>query len=380
MRRVFIVIAALLVLSLGACTKAGGGANSGAQTSSPSSLGSASPSSSPPTVSGSNASAPSGTVPKVVQDIRPSVVRVAVGSQSRSGPFGLSTQASGTGTGIILDSQGHILTNNHVVTLESSSLASSISVDMPNGKTVTAKVVGQDPETDLAVIQVNSSDLSGAKPAQWAEPNSIQVGEPVVAIGYALDLGGDPTVTTGVVSATERQIQEQQPISGAIQTDAPINPGNSGGPLVDLNARVIGVNTAGLTGTVGQPVQGINFAISVATAKPVSDALIAHGKVTRGFMGVGVRNMTPELAQTNNLGVNHGALVGQVTSGSPADQAGLKPGDVIVKIGNTNVNNTGDLTNALMSNPPGSKTQVTYYRGKTQHTADITVAQRPAGT
>jgi serine protease Do len=374
MRRVLVAVPILLVLVLGACTKTAVPAAPG-----PSSSGSGTLPPAASAASGSSASAPSGTVPSVVSEIRPSVVRVDVGAQAR-GPFGLSGQEQGTGTGILLDSQGHVLTNNHVVTLESNNVASSIQVTLANGKTENAKVVGQDPQTDLAVVQVNAGDLSGTKPAQWADPSSIQVGEPVVAMGYALDLGGEPTVTTGVVSALNRQIQEQQPISGAIQTDAPINEGNSGGPLLDLDARVIGINTAGLTGSEGQPVQGINFAIGVETAKPVATALIAHGKVTRGFMGVGVVNMTSELAQSDNIGVDHGALIRQVNNGSPADQAGLKSGDVIVKVGSYSINNTGDLTIALMNYPPGSTTQVGYYRGKDQHTANIKLAQPPSSS
>jgi putative serine protease PepD len=323
-------------------------------------------------------------VEKVVQDMQNSVVRVVVAGQVPQpiGPFGGGqlAQAQGVGTGMVLDSQGHILTNNHVVTLETSTPAQSVQVDLPNGKTVNAKLVGNDPLTDLAVIQISSSDASGLKPIQWADTSSIIVGEPVVAIGYALNLGGAPTVTTGVVSGVNRNINETAAtISGAIQTDAAINPGNSGGPLLDLSDHVIGVNTAGLTGTSQQPAQGLNFAISEQTAQPVEQALIAQGHVTRGYMGVGVQDVTQELAQADSLGVDHGAGIGQVQQGSPAAQAGLKVGDIITKVGDVAINNTGDLTTALTKYGPGTKVTVTFYRGNSQQTTDITLGQRPSG-
>jgi len=328
---------------------------------------------------------PAATTPieKVVQALRPAVVRVTAASQTQQrGAFGRGggqTQAQGVGTGMVLDTQGHILTNNHVVTLEGTSPAQSLSVDLPNGKSATATVVGTDPETDLAVIQVASGNTTELTPIQWADPNSLIVGEQVVAIGYALDLGGDPTVTVGVVSAVNRSIPEADAtISGAIQTDAAINPGNSGGPLLDLDGRVLGVATAGLGGSADQPAQGLNLAISAQTARPVAEALIAQGHVTRGYLGVTVTDVTPELAGAYSLGVDHGAGVGQVTSGSPAGQAGLQSGDVITKVGDIAINNTGDLTNALTKYGPGSKVPVLYYRAGAQRTAQITLGQRPS--
>jgi S1-C subfamily serine protease len=332
--------------------------------------------------SAASASAAGGPVEQVVQAMQASVVRITASSQavqrSPFGPAGGASQAQGVGTGMVLDDQGHILTNNHVVTLESSSPAQSLTVDLPTGKTVPATLVGTDPLTDLAVIQVGSGDRSSLKPIQWANPTSIAVGEGSVAIGYALDLGGAPTVTVGVVSATKRTIPETDAtISGAIQTDTAINPGNSGGPLLDLSGKVIGVNTAGLVGSPQQPAQGINFAVSVETAQPVSQALISQGRVTRGFLGVSVTDITPQLAKSANLGVNQGAGVEQVTPGSPAAQAGLQPGDVITKVGDTPIADTGDLTIALTKNGPGTKVTVVYNRNGSQQTADVTLGQRP---
>jgi serine protease Do len=389
------IVVSVLVLGLSACARGAtlqsprsSPSTSTSASSSPSNASSPSSSSMPSSASSNNStniSADANAAMNVVKKLQPSVVRVSVTSSApQRGPFGNiggPPQGQGVGTGMVIDDQGHILTNNHVVTLESSKIADSVSVDLPNGKTAKANVVGNDPQTDLAVLQVGNSDRDGLTPIQWADPNSIAVGEQAIAIGYALDLGGAPTVTEGVVSAVDRSIPEQDAtISGAVQTDAAINPGNSGGPLLDLNAKVIGVNTAGPEGSGNQPVQGLNFAISVATAQPIAQDLMAHGKVTRGYMGVGVTDITPELAQANSLGVNHGAGVGEVTSGSPADKGGLQAGDVITKVGDVDINNTGDLTRALTKYGPGQNVPVNYFRNGKQATTTINLGQRPSNS
>jgi S1-C subfamily serine protease len=391
----------LAVIVLAACGKSGSSntsttTNPSGGAAQPTSTTASKPASVPNTADNTNNTGNATPIERVVQQLQPSVVRVSVSApSSSSGPFGRAgaglggifggagqsqAQQQGVGTGMVLDSQGHILTNNHVVTLGNATSTTSVNVDLPDGKTVSANVVGTDPQTDLAVIQVGSADRGGIEPIQWADPNSIVVGEQVVGIGYALDLGGAPTVTMGIVSAINRSIPEQDAtISGAIQTDAAINEGNSGGPLLDLSGKVLGVNTAGLVGTPTQPAQGLNFAISVQTARPVVQSLISQGHVTRGYMGVAVTDVTPDMAQANDLGVKSGAGVGQVTSGSPADQAGLKPGDIIIKVGDVSITNTGDLTSALSKYGPGQKVPVTYYRNKNQQTSTMTLGQRPAG-
>jgi serine protease Do len=395
MKRIMAVFSACLILAVSGCARGvtiptpnGSSSNSSNQAQSPSPSNGSSGGASVAPSNSSNASANLGdstAIERVVKQLKPSVVRISVtSSTNRRGPFGSingPAQAQGVGTGMVLDDQGRILTNNHVVTLESSGPAGSVSVDLPNGKSANANVVGSDPQTDLAVVQVGNGDREGLTPIQWANPSSIVVGEQVVAIGYALDLGGAPTVTTGVVSAVDRSIPEQDAtISGAVQTDAAINPGNSGGPLLDLNGKVVGVNTAGLAGSSGQPVQGLNFAISVETAQPITQELLAHGKVTRGYMGVGVTDITPDIAQANDLGVNHGAGVGEVSNGSPADKAGLRPGDVITKVGDMDINNTGDLTKALARYGPGQNVAVNYVRGGKQSTTTINLGQRPSSS
>jgi putative serine protease PepD len=346
----------------------------------------------------SAATAPqTGGVVSIVQKLTPSVVRVRT-EATQTGPFGQiiqGGQAEGTGTGIVIDANGYILTNNHVVTLGGTKVASKISVDLSDGRTLAATLVGREPAADLAVLKV---DATGLTAASFADPKNVQVGEPVVAIGYALDLGATPSVTTGVVSALNREIDEtldngnnnpfQQAqgqvnaVGGAIQTDAAINPGNSGGPLVDMNGDVIGVNTAGIFSQNNQPVEGINFAISVDTIQPVAQALIATGKVNRGFLGVSIVPIDRSTAAAQHLPVSAGVGIQQVQPGSPADQAGLKVGDIITKIGNRTITGLGDLTQATIENAPGSKISVTYYRGTstTPQTTTVTLGTSPTPT
>jgi S1-C subfamily serine protease len=312
---------------------------------------------------------------QVVKLVTPSVVRIeATGSGSGSGASSLgrgSTQSQGSGTGVIIDSNGRILTNNHVVTLESNSVASKIQVVLSDGRTLDAKVVGRDPGTDLAVLQVNATNLT---PAKFAPTGSVEVGEPVLAIGYAFNIAGTPTVTDGVVSATDRIIPENTTsISGAIQTNAPINPGNSGGPLVDLAGEVVGINTAGQ----GSNSQGIFFAISSDVAQPVANDLVSKGKIDRGFIGIQTHTATAEEAKAENSPTASGTVIDGVQPGTPADKAGLRAGDVIVKLADKDVHNTGDLQQALINQAPGTKVTITFYRGSDKKTLDVTLSTRP---
>jgi len=329
-----------------------------------------------------------GSVVNVVKKLTPSVVRVRT-ELTQVGPFGqiIGGQAQGTGTGIIIDTQGHILTNNHVVTLGGTRVAQKITVDLADGRSLPATLVGREPAADLAVLKINADNL---QPATFADPNSVEVGEPVVAIGYALDLGSTPSVTTGVVSALNREIDETlssgnpfappqvNAVGAAIQTDAAINPGNSGGPLADLNGDVIGVNTAGIFSTGSQPVQGVNFAVSLDTIIPVVKALIEKGRVDRGYLGVAIVPIDSQIASAQHLPVDYGVGVRQVVPGSPADQAGLQPGDIIVKVGNRDIRGLGDLNQATIEYPPGSKVPVEYYRGQNKQTTTITLGSQPS--
>jgi S1-C subfamily serine protease len=319
---------------------------------------------------------------QVAAAARPSVVRIAVsGTAPGPGPFGRATPGpvGGAGSGMVLDTAGHILTNNHVVTLGDAP-AAAIQVELPDGQRVPAQLSGRDPATDLAVLQIDPHTAPDLRPIQWASPRSIVVGEPVVAIGYALDLGGEPTVTSGVVSALNREFGDQSgTISGAIQTDAAINPGNSGGPLFDWSGQVIGVNTAGLVGTRQAPAQGLSFAVSVETAQPVAAALIAHGQVTRGYLGIAAQTVSPRAGPGGTPPAVGGAGITQVAPGSPAAQAGVQPGDIITQLGSVAIGTAGDLTTALTEYGPGTPVPLTYRRDAQSHTTQLTLASPPGG-
>jgi serine protease Do len=318
----------------------------------------------------------------VVQAVRQSVVLIRAGA-SQTGPSGQVQRGEGTGSGFIIDARGYVVTNNHVVTLGTDTPATQFQVGLDDGRMLPAALVGRDARTDLAVLKVEAQNLQAL---EWATPESIGVGEQVLAIGFPLDLGRSPTVTNGVVSAEDRVINETieidgQPyridISGAIQTDAAINPGNSGGPLVDMSGDVVGVNTAGLVSVSGQPVQGIFFAVASQVAQPITEALIESGNVERGYLGVQVMTVDREMARANGLNVESGAAIASAEPGSPAARAGLRAGDVLTKIGDVAINNTGDLTRGLFDYQPGSTVPVEYVRGGQRQTANVTVGERP---
>lgn len=328
------------------------------------------------------AAAPSGeklSAPELVKRVRPSVVKVI--AAGRGGPFGQANE--GSGTGFIIDDRGYIVTNNHVVTLGGNQPASRITVELADGRRLEAKLVGRDDRTDIAVLKIDADRLT---PLKFADPRAVEVGEEVIAVGFPLDLGATPTVTRGVVSALDREIQEQledgTPISitGAIQTDAAVNPGNSGGPLLNMRGEVIGINTAGLRGGLGRPVEGISFAVSAQVAQPIVKTLLETGTVQRGYLGVGIGPVDRNIAQARNLPVTEGAILVRVEPGSAAERAGLRAGDVLTKIGDTDIKNVGDITLALTNNGPGTKVKVEYYRGSERRSTEVTLGERPSGT
>jgi len=311
------------------------------------------------------------TPPEIVQSLEPSVVHILSEAASID-VFGQAVPSQGVGTGFIIDTQGHIVTNNHVVVQPNTcdTPVQHIVVTLSDGRNFTARIVGRDVPTDLAVLQIDANNLT---PAVLGDSATVPVGDTVVAIGNALDLPGGPTVTRGVVSAQNRLIEEQDcgvSIPGAIQTDAAINPGNSGGPLVDTSGQIIGITTAEITGGV----EGVGFAISSDTAKPIVQDLIANGKVARAYLGVSVVPITPSLATSYSLPVDHGVGIQQVQSGGPADNAGLKVDDIIVKIDGTDINTSGDLFAFLAQHQAGEKVTVNYYRGNNTQSTDVTLA------
>ena len=271
------------------------------------------------------------------------------------------------GSGVILDKSGYILTNNHVV-----DQATKIQVQL-NGETTkyTAKVIGTDEDTDLAVIKIDAGkELPFAK---LGNSDGVQVGDWVLAIGSPFGLNA--TVTAGIISAKDRNNVGNRQFQRFLQTDAAINPGNSGGPLVDMAGQVIGINTAILTGSRGY--EGVGFAMPSTTAINVYDQIVKNGKVTRGSIGV---QFTEERGTNpitlKSLGATHGVVIEGVDPGSPAERAGLKAGDVISAINGATVKTGNDLVNPIASAPLGSKVKITYYRDKEAKETTATVEDR----
>mgnify|MGYP004444340877 FL=1 len=256
----------------------------------------------------------------------------------------------GAGSGFIVSSDGKILTNNHVI-----DGADKITVTFFDGKSLEASVIGRDPTFDIAVIKVDGKDLPTL---EMGDSDKIRVGETLVAIGNAVGLGGDPTVTLGVLSARNRSIHVQNfNFDGFLQTDASINPGNSGGPLLDMEGKVIGINTAIISSA-----QGIGFAIPINMAKQVMNDIVSYGKVRRGQLGVYLQSLSEDMASAFELKNTKGAIVADVVPDSPAAKAGLKRGDVIVKFDGKEVENSTKLTSAVRQRMAGDKVQLEVIR------------------
>ena len=302
---------------------------------------------------------------QVVKLLTPSVVQIVTEFLAMD-MLNQPVPGRGVGTGVILDQQGHILTNNHVI-----DGAQSVTVTLSNGKSFQAQVVGGDATTETAVIRI---EAPGLQPAVLGLSSSLEVGQEVIAIGHALGLPGGPTVSKGVVSALDRSIQvdAQTTMVDLIQTDAAINPGNSGGPLLTARAEVIGINTAAIRGS-----QGISFAINIDDAKIVVAQLMERGYIDRGFLGISPANLPPALGNQLDVPVIEGLLVVQVVPDSPAAKAGLREEDVIVELGDEPIRNTGELSKFLIAHPPGDTVTVVYFRGSEKRSAQVTLAERP---
>ena len=274
----------------------------------------------------------------------------------------------GLGTGVIIDAAGHILTSNHVV-----EGIEDITVTLYDGRTLDAWVVGRDPHTDIAVIKVPAE---GLHPALLGDSSGLLVGQDVIAIGHALGLGDAPTVSKGVVSALDRTIgtERNTTMVDLIQTDASINLGNSGGPLVSTQAEVVGINTSMLR--VGQ---GIGFAVNINDARTVADQLVERGAVRRGYMGVLFADLTPAFIAQLGLDMDaEGVLLTEVVPDTPAWNAGLRPGDVILAANGQPMSTTGELLKFLMMHPPGDTMEALALREGEQLTIRLTLGERPA--
>jgi serine protease Do len=316
------------------------------------------------------------SISRVAKDIIPAVVQIRV-TERREVPnpflpfekspffryyFGLpkkmpkkfKEELMGLGTGMIVDSEGHILTNNHVV-----GGATEIKVLLSNGDEYSAKLVGTDPKTDLGVIKISVD-----KPlphVTFGNSDQVIVGQWVVAIGHPRGL--DQTVTQGIISAKHRAgITDPSSYQDFLQTDAAINPGNSGGPLLTLGGLVIGINSAIATQSGG--FEGIGFAIPSNMAVHIANALIVHGKVERGWLGVSIQEVTPDLAKSFGLAEPTGALIADVMKGGPGEEAGLKRGDVILEYGGKEINNAAELRNDVADTPVGEEVKMVAWRDK----------------
>ncbi|WP_309114923.1 trypsin-like peptidase domain-containing protein [Saccharothrix sp.] len=298
--------------------------------------------------------APPGSIEQVAQKVLPTVVQVQV--------------SGGAGSGIVVSSDGLILTNNHVV--ESAAGGGPLRVVFQDGKRAAAKIVGRDPTSDLAVVKAEG--VSGLPTAELGSSSDLRIGQDVVAVGSPFDLNG--TVTSGIVSSLNRPVRaggeggSLATVLNAIQTDAAINPGNSGGPLVDMQGRVVGVNSAiyspNRQGSQAGSV-GIGFAIPIDQAKRTAKELSETGKATQTVLGVQVTD--------NQEG---GALVREVTPGGAADQAGLKPGDVITRLGDRPIDTSDALVAAVRSRTPGEKVELTVG----SRTVEVTLGSQPVET
>jgi S1-C subfamily serine protease len=296
----------------------------------------------------------------VIARVRPAVVQVNV----------VASSGKGLGSGVILDSRGYIVTNNHVI-----AGAQSIQVMLYDGTSLAAQLVGADPLDDLAVLKVSTSAKLSA--ITLGDSSKLQVGQEVLAIGNPL--GITQTVTSGIVSALNRAVST---IPDAIQTDAAINPGNSGGALVDLQGELVGIPTlAAIDPQFQTPANGVGFAIPSNRVRLIAPQLIQTGKVThtgRAIMGVQLTSVDADLATQNHLAVSAGVLIVGVASGGPAHTAGLQPGDVIVRVGTHPVSDVASFADALLTLSPGEAVAVSIYRGNEQLSIKVTLGEAQA--
>ncbi|RQR28067.1 Do family serine endopeptidase [Burkholderia sp. Bp9143] len=273
--------------------------------------------------------------------------------------------AANLGSGVIVSPEGYILTNQHVV-----DGADQIEVALADGRTATAKVIGSDPETDLAVLKINMTNLPTIT---LGRSDQSRVGDVVLAIGNPFGVG--QTVTMGIISALGRNHLGINTFENFIQTDAPINPGNSGGALVDVNGNLLGINTAIYSRSGGS--LGIGFAIPVSTARTVLESIITTGSVTRGWIGVEPQDVTPEIAESFGLQQKSGAIVAGVLQGGPADKAGIKPGDILVSVNGDEITDTTKLLNTVAQIKPGTPTKVHVVRKGKEFDVNVVIGKRP---
>jgi serine protease Do len=331
-----------------------------------------------------------GSFSSVVRSVAPSVVKITTSTKAKRvagnaaqlppgmdnpmfrqffggrGPDIQMPPQAGLGSGVIISADGYIVTNNHVI-----QGADEVLVALDDGRELKAKVVGRDPQTDIAVVKVAAADLPAVT---FADSGKIEVGDRVLAIGNPFGIG--ETVTTGIVSAKGRRAGIGLDYEDFVQTDAAINPGNSGGALVDVDGRLIGINTAILSRSGG--FQGVGLAVPSNLVSQVVDGLVKHGKVVRGYLGVGAQDLTPSLAENLGLENKRGALVADVQPNSPAAKAGLMNGDVITAVNGEAVEDAHRLTFSVGAIAPGTKVELDVLRDGKARTFKLTTAERPS--
>jgi len=323
-----------------------------------------------------------GSYHEAVQRAAPSVVNIFTSKEIRSPRHPLlndptfrrffgdqlpdeSQRASSLGSGVIVSASGFVLTNHHVV-----EAADEIEVALADGKKLLAKVVGNDPETDLAVLRVNADNLPAIT---FGSSDALKVGDVVLAIGNPFAVG--QTVTGGIVSALGRTGLGINTFENFIQTDAAINPGNSGGALIDAGGNLVGINTAIFSRSGGS--MGIGFAIPVSTAKMVLEQIVKSGSVTRGWIGVEVQEITPAISESFKLGVQRGALIANVLRGGPADRAGVRQGDVLMEVEGKPVADPSAMLNLIAALQPGAPAKMKLKRQGQEVEATVNVGRRP---
>jgi len=295
---------------------------------------------------------------KAAQAVGPAVVGITNKSHGRD---------QGTGSGVIFDSNGYIATNNHVV-----ENAQEITVSLSDGRVLSGRVLGADPTTDLAVVKV---EATGLPTATFGDSDTLLVGEPAIAIGNPLGLEFKGSVTAGVISALNRSLEIGERKFKLIQTDAAINPGNSGGALVNADGLVIGINSAKIS-VAG--VEGIGFSIPINTARPILQSLIEKGHVVRAYLGVGIIDKGTAAQYGYKLNFDKGIYVLKVGADAPAGKAGLREGDIILKVAGTDIDSIADLRGAVDAQSVGSKVDVLIIRGEKQYTISVLLEEMPS--
>jgi serine protease DegQ len=331
-----------------------------------------------------NSSIPSVGFSVAAQKVMPAVVNIFTSNEAKvlSHPFindprfrfffgdqfeeNQPQQNSSLGSGVIVSHNGYILTNHHVI-----DGADQIEVALSDGRKAKARIVGSDPETDLAVIKI---DLANNLPAvTFGHAEQSKVGDIVLAIGNPFGVG--QTVTMGIVSALKRNHLGLSTFENFIQTDAAINPGNSGGALADANGNLIGINSAIYSPNGGS--LGIGFAIPASTAKIIMEQIIQHGSVTRGWIGVAVQEITPELAESFKLHDTQGVLIAEIVRGSPADKAGIKAGDILISVAGQKLSDSSVMLDTISALPPGKLVPLGIIRNQESLTMQVKVGKRP---